>query len=404
MHGDSYASFKALFEEREAKARERAAYQDNLRQTLSVDLALALAGGKLRSAAQAQIAAEALRDQWVAGQENSRARFDMFRDQLLSSGPVDTGLASRLRTAWEAVWNQAPDGCATERRHTHLGEADRHLVAQHLATISANSGIQIAKLAREVEALDKAVDDLEDRIARQRGLDEQSQLLADQLRAVQEQIAQLEAQRQVDVQALDQLRLTLSPLRQEIGRLVGHAVTHAPMLRRAEEAELYASAMEAALEAALPRSLVALADDVTSAYRAMAHKQVVENVRIAADGSIALLDGVGRDIRRQDASAGETQIFALSLMAAVSAAYPLFPILMDTPFARLDADHRRNVLKHFSGLGVQLILLAHPAELSPDDISALGDRYAGEVQVRHELSDGESVSRISVASEAVHGA
>jgi DNA sulfur modification protein DndD len=405
LHGDSYASFKALFEEREGLARRRAADQEQLRQALSVDLALALSGSGLRTAAQTQIAAEALLDQWEAGQGNSQTRYEAFLSYLSRGGEaIAADLDKRLRRAWDAVWRDPPEGIATARRHTHLGETDRHLVARHLEAVSLSAGDRIADLARRVEETDAGIVDLEDRVARQRGLDEQSQALADQLRAVQEEIAGLEAQHRLDVQDLDRVRANLVPLRQEVGRLMGQAAALAPMLRRADKAEAYAAMLDRLVVDALPRTLQTLATNATAAYRAMAHKDVVQSIRIGDDGVVELLDSAGRDICGQDASAGETQVFALALMAAVAGAFPNFPILMDTPFARLDTVHRRNVLRHFADLGVQLVLLAHPAELTPTDLAELGDRFAGEVEVHHVKTEGLGSSRILPATEALNDA
>lgn len=402
LHGDSYSSFKSLFEEREILARDRAQDQEALRQALSVDLALALCGETLRASARAQLDAEALLDQWENGQAQSGGRYDAFlRELTADGGPVpDETLTGRMRAAWDRVWGEHPE---TQRRHRHLGEADRLLVRRHLDEVSSGAGTTIAQLARRVESFDSQIQQLEDRIAQQRGLDEQAQALADELRRLQEELATLEARHESHVLGLDAIRVALNPLRQELGRLVSQVAATAPALRRADVAEAYAEVFERLVADALPRSLEALAQRVTSAYRAMAHKDVVQSVQIGPDGAVALLDREGEDLRDQDASAGETQVFALALMAAVVAAYPHFPILMDTPFARLDIAHRRNVLRHFAGLGVQLVLLAQPAELLGFQSDDLSDRLAGEVEVAHTDADGVGASRVMRVEAAAYG-
>jgi DNA sulfur modification protein DndD len=406
LHGDSYASFKALFEAREALTRGRADDQDQLRQALSVDLALALSGEYLREAALRQLMAEALSDQWESGHANSAARYAAFLARLEADEgpPLADDLRVRLETAWASVWQTPPAGCAAERRHSHLGESDRLLVRHQLDAVSLSAADSIAIIARRLETTDRAIVEVEEKIARQRGLDERSQSLADQLRHVQEDIARLDAQHRADVQALDGLRAALAPLRQDLGRQLAGAAAAAPHLRAADQADAYAAVLVDLITASLPRSLETLSEDVSLAFRAMAHKDLVKTVSITSDGAVSLLDERGRDVRDRDASAGETQIFAFALMAAIAGAAPLFPIFMDTPFARLDAQHRANVMQHFASLGVPLILFAHASELSDGEFTALSERLAGIIEIVHAVADGDGVSRAAIAEEAALGA
>lgn len=406
LHGDSYASFKALFEKREAHARERAGDQEELRKALSVDLALALCGEGLRNRAKRQLEAEALRDQWESTLKSSEERFDAFVAELSRQpgGPVGGEARERLRRAWDAVWSDRPGGAAARRLHHHLGEADRHLVVKQLEAVSIRAGDAIAALARRLETTDGRIAEIEAQISRQRGLDEEAQALADELRTVQESLGDLEAEHRMGVQSLDQLSLRAAPLKQELGRRLSLIAANAPLRRRIARAEAYARALEDLVQDALPRSLEHLASGISTAYRAMARKNLVNRVELGADG-LRLLDSQGRDLRSLDASAGETQIFALALMAAVAASFPSFPILMDTPFARLDPEHRANVLRHFSSLGVQLVLLAHPAEVPEAPLAALGDGFAGVVEVEHEEIEGEiGFSRFFEGKALAHGA
>ena len=403
LHGDSYASFKSLFESRETQARARETLQEDLRRALSVDLAFALCGEPLRRRAIAQLANESLRAQWEAGLQTSSAKFDAFLSIAEANGPLDEVQRQSLRSAWVTVWNTPPEN-TRERRHLHLGEADRHLVARHLEQVSDTAGARIAELARETQATDDAIEGLEAQIARQRGLDEQAQALADELREVQAAIATLEAKHDIDVQALDALRMELAPLKQELGRLIELNAAAAPILRRADRAEAYATVLDEVIDAATPANLEALSGDVTRAYKALAHKDLVSKIRISPTGDVALLDKAGRDVRDVDTSAGENQIFALALMAAIASAAPGFPIIMDTPLARLDLQHRRNVLQHFASLDRQLLLLAHPAELTPTDLEAIEGRLANQVQVQNVTRDGEGVSRAALVKEPARGA
>jgi len=382
LHGDSYASFKALFEDRESVVRARESTQDELRRLLSGELALALSGSALRKRAIERIAAEERAERWESASAASRSKFGEFLEAVRhSGGQLEEELIASLREAWDKIWSERPEDCIAEVRFSHLGETDRRSVTQHLERLVSVRSDSIAELAREVAGADLRIEAIEREIGRQRGLDAESQALANTLNEVQEKIASAEADHRSRVAELEGLRARLSAKRAETDLLLTAAADAAPVLARARRADLYADLADRLIDTALPANLEGLSAVVTGAYCAMAHKSVVERVRIRLDGGVELLDADGADIRQRDASAGEHQIFALSIVSALADLAGGFPIIMDTPLARLDPLHRRNVLEHFAGRGSQLILLTHPAELGPVELGILGDRLAGTIRV-----------------------
>jgi DNA sulfur modification protein DndD len=153
----------------------------------------------------------------------------------------------------------------------------------------------------------------------------------------------------------------------------------------------------AIIEEAFPMHVSEVAAAMTDAYRTMAHKDVVKEIVIEPDCSVRLLGGTSRkDLREMDASAGESQIFALSLIAAISrVSERAFPIVMDTPLARLDPQHRRNVLEYFTSLRSQVVLLSQPAEVSGEYYELIQPRTAAVLHLEHEhLGDGVGRSRV----------
>lgn len=65
--------------------------------------------------------------------------------------------------------------------------------------------------------------------------------------------------------------------------------------------------------------------------------------------AVTILDNQGRTIRKQELSAGEKQIYAVSMLWALAkvSGRPL-PMIIDTPLARLDRDHRALLSEHYS--------------------------------------------------------
>jgi DNA sulfur modification protein DndD len=242
-------------------------------------------------------------------------------------------------------------------------------------------GGAVSKLSKSVSLLDEEIAECEGQIAHQRGVDDESQGLADELTVIQAAIAEAEAEHAREVRRLDDNRHLLSQKRLQFEGLLADGAAAAPTVARANQAERYADLADRLVEAALPRNFDAISTAVTAAYRAMAHKSLVQEVRIRRGEPVQLLDDQGEDVRRVDSSAGENQVFTLAVMSALAELAADFPIVMDTPLARLDTMHRRNVLAHFAGQRRQLILLTHPAELGPDERKMLEHRLAGTVHI-----------------------
>ena len=63
-------------------------------------------------------------------------------------------------------------------------------------------------------------------------------------------------------------------------------------------------------------------------------------------------------------SAGFEHVVALSLIGALHKNAPLRgPIIMDSPFGRLDPDHKRNITKSLPNMSEQIVLLAYTHEI-----------------------------------------
>jgi DNA sulfur modification protein DndD len=78
-----------------------------------------------------------------------------------------------------------------------------------------------------------------------------------------------------------------------------------------------------------------------------------------------LRDQSGHVIPREELSAGEKQILAISILWALSktSGRPL-PVIIDTPLGRLDSHHRMNLVKnYFPHAGHQVILLSTDTEV-----------------------------------------
>jgi DNA sulfur modification protein DndD len=104
---------------------------------------------------------------------------------------------------------------------------------------------------------------------------------------------------------------------------------------------------------------------------------------------LTINEGYGLTIRHQDGraeearSAGAEHVVALALMGALQNNAPLRgPIVMDSPFGRLDENHTANVIQTLPEMAEQVVLLVYEAEVGkPRMRELLGTRLVREYQL-----------------------
>ncbi|TRX56695.1 DNA sulfur modification protein DndD [Thalassomonas sp. M1454] len=80
---------------------------------------------------------------------------------------------------------------------------------------------------------------------------------------------------------------------------------------------------------------------------------------------VTLIDNEGHEIKRKSMSAGEKQIFAISILEALGKlSGKMLPVVVDTPLGRLDSHHRENLVNHyFPEASEQVIVLSTDTEV-----------------------------------------
>ena len=87
----------------------------------------------------------------------------------------------------------------------------------------------------------------------------------------------------------------------------------------------------------------------------------------------------GHEIRKSGLSAGEKELFAVSLLWGLAQTSQLkLPIVIDTPLSRLDSTHRDNIVNnYFPNAGEQVIVLSTDTEIDKDYYRTLKNRLSG---------------------------
>lgn len=166
-----------------------------------------------------------------------------------------------------------------------------------------------------------------------------------------------------------------------------------PVLRRLDrEVEVYKGLVATFQrgKAALSRALSeAVERDAAEIFRTLTTDKSYQGLKINEWYGLRILDSDGAEVPVR--SAGAEQVVALSLIGALNRnAVKHGPVIMDTPFGRLDPSHRENILRLLPKLVDQVVLLVHGGEIDVDrDLQHVRDQIDAEFEIR-KLSSHES--------------
>lgn len=398
------ADLEALQRRRADFAKEKERAHDQLVDLAISSLPFALVGSELRTRLRERIESEMARARWLTMREEGSARIEAvlaaFRSSLADMHPPLTteqerAVEDRLRAALDRLWHPPPSNIADTVRHTHLSG---NLGAEILTVIGDIERLHRSSVEDPLEraiSLHIKLGELDREIDATNVLEPTVKAKFERLRMLQAEVGQLHNAHGSHRRMIDVLEAQLRQKRADLGRLTEGRARSAPALARAAAAEKVASLVETLLEEAWPLELTAIAEEMTTAIRAMVHRPDHLNRVVVDDGpSLRLLNEAGEDIRRFDLSAGEKQIFTQALFAAVAKlSRRTFPLVIDTPLGRLDEEHRRNVLRFLVDRETQVILLSSDAEVIGPYLDTIRDRVAKSYLLKSETHGSYRISR-----------
>ena len=131
-----------------------------------------------------------------------------------------------------------------------------------------------------------------------------------------------------------------------------------------------------------PVSKVALLQDKTfEMYRLLSSKSgLIQDLLIDNKTyEITIRDRNGHEMRKSALSAGEKEVFAVSLLWGLAQTSQLkLPIIIDTPLSRLDSTHRDNIINnYFPNAADQVVILSTDMEIDKNYFKQLEPHLSG---------------------------
>jgi DNA sulfur modification protein DndD len=385
--GGAFANVRNLEQDRARLKLEINQNKDALGELLFNEFSLALAGPALRQRLREQLDGELRLSKWKASLATTSGKVEQFVAALATvspdfSPPLDEAQSATLRrkveAAWQTLWHPPPTDCAATEQHAYLGDAEKALVLGRIDEIGRLGQDKMEDIIFKLDAAERDLRRIETQIAEFAGIEGTLQKISDDLESVSKELADKEKHRGDAERQIEGLKAQVNSKNAEYSRALSEFEEARPALARATVAERINGMLHGFLQEAIEGQVSDIAVKMTEAFKEMAHKQVVDRIVIQSDCNVQLLTKNNRDVRTFDASAGENQIFSFALISAIAqAAETRFPIIIDTPLARLDREHRLNVLRHFTDrAGDQIILLSQNKEVVGEELDAIRTRVA----------------------------
>lgn len=126
------------------------------------------------------------------------------------------------------------------------------------------------------------------------------------------------------------------------------------------------------------------------AFKEMTTQEAYSGLKINENYGLTILDQSNHEVQLR--SAGAEQIVALSLIAGLGqAGRASGPVIMDTPFGRLDTKHRKNILKYLPTSATQLVMFVHDGEIrGSEDLDVIASRIGAQYEIK-EVTPSHSV-------------
>lgn len=125
------------------------------------------------------------------------------------------------------------------------------------------------------------------------------------------------------------------------------------------------------------------------AFKNMISQKAYRGLVINDSYGLSIQDSQGRKVSIR--SAGAEHIVALSLIDGLNrTGRAIGPIIMDTPFGRLDPKHRDNILSYLPTVSSQFVLLVHGGEIRPEtDLASINHKIGAAYEIV-EVTDTQS--------------
>lgn len=246
-----------------------------------------------------------------------------------------------------------------------LSATDRAGLMTQLREVRETTNARAALLAAELNRIVNRLRDVEANLVRASGV--AAGAVLDELVLAEQQVGAVEAELRAREEELKGLEFRRATLRRERERLLQSQADAAAAEGRAAMAGRVGLALRLYEERLLETKLAKLQSEFVHCYNHLARKDgFVADARIdRSTFATTLIDRNGHEIAKSALSAGEKQVYAIAMLWALArSSGRSLPMIIDTPLARLDSQHRAAIVeRYFPEASHQVIVLSTDTEV-----------------------------------------
>lgn len=265
----------------------------------------------------------------------------------------------------EARLSTKPEGFASTSIIHGVSRGERESLARSVELAKEQPGL-IAQLSLELVKWEKKCRDLNAVLKRAPDDDELAPLVAE-LSGLQGKRAEREVLQRQKQEELKALERELAQVHRERDRLLSQEAEANQLSTQLALAARVKGVLGVYLDRLTQAKVTELEIEVAQCFRLLCRKpDLVHSVRIDAQTfKTTLVDKSGAEMAKKDLSAGEKQIYAISLLWALAkVSGRALPMIVDTPLGRLDSHHRANLVsRYFPKAAHQVVILSTDTEI-----------------------------------------
>lgn len=364
--------------------------------------------GRLCDDLRGQILAEEHLQQWEAAKIKVHPQLNKILHRVFWDETVDrikpdlnpfqrVYYAKLLTEEWEALFMPKPEDAADEAIHELSPKDERFVLGtldkvskeivghlKDLLTIRERASRRSQDASRELRNLPEDDSHIGQMVMEFREKSELKRTLNEKTGKLEDEISRCERELKSVQEKIENLKTKLVGAKK-----IQNQVSLARSIRNAVQE--YEKKLQ-------QRKLSELERFTTEMYQRLARKQdFVGEVKIdLRTFDVSIHDPHGNIKEKRSLSAGEKQIYAIALLWGLAKSSDVeLPIIIDTPFARLDSEHRTNIAKHyFPFASEQVIILSTDEEIDHRYAEMLREYIGKNFLIKHD--DIKRTSRIEV--------
>lgn len=266
----------------------------------------------------------------------------------------------------------------------NLSERDAAKVLNKMEEIEQSDVLQLHDLIAQKQEVDEEIHSIQSSL-QSRGNTQSERELFDSLQETMESCQIQIGRISVSINNLqDEIHLVegrIKDIEMELNKLYDRHNTSREKIRFIEECDAIANMLNAYIVKLRKNKIQLLRDKTFEMFVRLSSKSdLVKSIDIDEKTyEMTIKDKNGNIIRKSGLSAGEKEVFAISLLWGLAQTSQLnLPIIIDTPLSRLDSIHRDNIVRqYFPNAAEQVIILSTDTEVDSNYFKNLEPHLSG---------------------------